>query len=77
VVFPYCDGYEVRDRRIAVVATAPMSVFQAQLRQWSDDVTYFSRGEFAPTVRERAEFDARSIAVEERAVARIVSSDGS
>jgi thioredoxin reductase len=77
VVCPYCDGYEVRDRRIAVIATAPMSIFQAKLlRQWSDDVTYFSRGVFAPTERDRPEFDARNIAVEERPIARVVSSDG-
>jgi thioredoxin reductase len=77
VVCPYCDGYEVRDRRIAVIATAPMSIFQAKLlRQWSADVTFFSRGEFAPTARDRAEFDARNITVNERPIARIVSSDG-
>jgi thioredoxin reductase len=77
VVCPYCDGWEVRDRRIAVIATAPMSIFQAKLlRQWSDDVTYFSRGEFTPIESDRAEFDARNIAVEERPIARIVSSNG-
>jgi thioredoxin reductase len=77
VVCPYCDGYEVRDRRIAVVATAPMSVFQAKLlRQWSADVTFFSRAEFTPTEHDRAEFDARNITVNERPIARIVSSDG-
>lgn len=41
---PYCHGWEVRDRRIGVLATGPMSVHQALLfRQWSDDVCYFSR----------------------------------
>ena len=77
VVCPYCDGYEVRDRRIAVIATAPMSAFQAKLlRQWSTDVTYFSRGEFPPTDLDRAEFEARGIELEERRIARVVSSNG-
>jgi len=37
---PYCHGWEVRDRPIAVLATSPMSVRQALLwRQWTPDVT--------------------------------------
>jgi thioredoxin reductase len=40
---PYCHGWEVRDRRIGVLATGPVSVHQALLfRQWSDDVCFFS-----------------------------------
>ena len=41
---PYCHGWEVRDRRIGVLATGAMSVHQALMfRQWSDDVRFFSR----------------------------------
>ncbi|HAN24380.1 MAG TPA: NAD(P)/FAD-dependent oxidoreductase, partial [Microbacterium ginsengisoli] len=37
---PYCHGWEVRDRRLGVLATSPRSLHQAQLvRQWSADVT--------------------------------------
>ncbi len=40
---PYCHGWEVRDRAIAILATGPMSVHQALLfRQLSDDVTFLS-----------------------------------
>ncbi|SEH84243.1 MULTISPECIES: NAD(P)/FAD-dependent oxidoreductase [unclassified Leifsonia] len=40
---PYCDGWEARDSRIAVIATEPGSVHQAQLlRQLSDRITYFT-----------------------------------
>ncbi len=36
---PYCHGWEVRDRAIAVLATTPMAAHQALLfRQLSDDV---------------------------------------
>ena len=42
---PYCDGWEVRDRRIGVLATGPRSMHQVQLlRQWSPDVTFFTNG---------------------------------
>ena len=38
---PYCHGFEVRDRPLAVLAVHPMSAHQAQLLRadWSDDVT--------------------------------------
>jgi thioredoxin reductase len=37
---PYCHGWEVRDQRIGVLASGPLSVHQALLfRQWSSDVT--------------------------------------
>ena len=39
---PYCHGWEVRDRALAVVAAAPGDVSKALLlTQWSDDVTLF------------------------------------
>ncbi|GAA1198786.1 NAD(P)/FAD-dependent oxidoreductase [Prauserella alba] len=42
---PYCHGWEVRDRRIGVIANGPMALHQASLfRQWSSDVVFFSRG---------------------------------
>jgi thioredoxin reductase len=77
VTCPYCDGYEARDRRIAVLATAPMSVFQAQLlRQLSASVTYFSRGEFPPDANALGDLEARGIALDDRAVAQVVVDDG-
>lgn len=40
---PYCHGWEVADQRLAVLATSPMSMHQAQLvRQLSGDVTVFT-----------------------------------
>ncbi|MFD7628790.1 NAD(P)/FAD-dependent oxidoreductase [Streptomyces sp. NPDC059851] len=37
---PYCHGWEVRDTPIAVLATGPLAVLQAQTwRNWSDRVT--------------------------------------
>ncbi|NYD58062.1 thioredoxin reductase/SAM-dependent methyltransferase [Nocardioides marinisabuli] len=40
---PYCHGWEVRGRRIGILATGPWGLHQAQLlRQWSDDVVLLS-----------------------------------
>lgn len=68
-VCPYCDGWEWRDRRIAVLATGPMSPHQAQmLRQWSPEVAFFTNGSEL-TDDTVAELTARGIVIEPRAVA--------
>ena len=60
---PYCHGWEVRDQPIGVLGTGPGSVVHAQLlRQWSDDVLFFSHHDVI-SARERAELDARRIEV--------------
>ena len=65
---PYCHGWEVRDQAIGVLGTDPGSVDHAQLlRQWSDDVVFFSHSHPSPA-SERAALDARGIAVIEGTV---------
>ena len=42
---PFCHGWEVRDRAVAVLGTGPVAVHQAQLwRGWTADVTLFLGG---------------------------------
>ncbi|MFB4290027.1 FAD-dependent oxidoreductase [Nonomuraea sp. ATR24] len=61
---PYCHGYEVRDRRIGVLASGPMAVRQALLwRQWSDRVTLFLNDVPSPTGEDLEQLAARDIAV--------------
>ncbi|MFN8075386.1 MAG: NAD(P)/FAD-dependent oxidoreductase [Kineosporiaceae bacterium] len=53
---PYCHGWEVRGRRLGVLATSPHAGHQARLvRQWSDDVVLFSAamGELADDDEQR------------------------
>ena len=76
VMCPYCDGWEVRDKRIAVLATGAGTHQAFMLRQWSADVTYFTRGEFPPSDDERRTMDARGIRIDERPVTRAVSENG-
>lgn len=60
---PYCHGWEVRDRPVAVLGSGPMSVHQALLfRQWSDDVTYVSHA-MPPTEEQAEQLAARRIRV--------------
>ncbi|HWM34798.1 MAG TPA: NAD(P)/FAD-dependent oxidoreductase [Pseudolysinimonas sp.] len=68
---PYCDGWEARDSRIAVVSTGPLSLHQAQLlRQLSPHVTYFVEGTELPEADLEA-LVARGIAVENRRIAAV------
>jgi thioredoxin reductase len=84
---PYCHGWEVRDRRLAVLATGPRAVHAALLvRQLSADVTLLTHDTFAPDVEQRADLAARgvrvvpgrvaSVRVEDDALTGLVLADG-
>lgn len=61
---PYCHGWEVRDRRIGVLATSPLALHQVQLfRQWSDDVVLFTNDALDPDRHAQDELTARGIEV--------------
>jgi len=73
---PYCHGWEVRDRAIAVLASGPMSTHQALLfRQLSEDVIVFSHTH-PPSEEQRAELAARGIRVVDDEVAALDVVDG-
>lgn len=67
---PYCHGWEVRDRRIGVLATGPMGPHQAHLwRQWSPHVLLLLHGTPPPGAEEAERLAAREIAVVDGPVA--------
>lgn len=72
---PYCHGYEVRDQPLGVLGGNDDAIAHAQLvRQWSDDVVYFSNGT-TPTAEQREQLVARAIGVVDEAVAGLVVED--
>lgn len=73
---PYCHGWEVRDRRIGVLATGPMSAHQAILfHQWSRDIIFFTGG--VPLVeQDRVNLAALEIPVVEGRIERVESDGG-
>ena len=77
---PYCHGWEVRDQAVGVLATAatwPMALHQALLfRQLTEDLTLFLHTAPEPAAAERAQLDARGVAVVRGAVERVVVTDG-
>ena len=69
---PYCHGWEIRDRKIGVLATEPMAVHQALMfRQWTADLTLLLHTAPPPTDAEHEQLAARGISVVEGKVARL------
>ncbi len=72
---PYCHGWEVRDQPLGVLATGARSVEYAHLlRQWSDDVTFFT-DTYAIDDSERVALGARGITIVDGPVERLVVRD--
>ncbi len=73
---PYCHGWEVRDRRIGILATGPIGVHQAQLfRQLSDQVTLLTHTGPELTGEDADALAARDITVVSGEVASLVVGD--
>jgi thioredoxin reductase len=61
---PYCHGWEVAGQRIGILGTGPAAVHQALLfRQVSPHVTMLRHTGPAPAGEQRAELDARGVAI--------------
>jgi thioredoxin reductase len=73
---PYCHGWEVRDRPIAVIATGPLSAHQALLfRQLSDHVTVIVHAPPGVSAEDRPRLVARGVRIEDGPVAAVVIDD--
>jgi thioredoxin reductase len=74
---PYCDGWEHRDQRIAVIAdrTSPAAL-ALSLKTWSDRVIACTNGHTRLTRSQRARLAAHDIPIHTRRIARIDHEDG-
>lgn len=66
---PYCHGYELDEGPIGVIATGASSLHQAMLLPEWGKVTLLANGMVRPDDAERADLEARGVAVEEEAIA--------
>ncbi|NOV96726.1 NAD(P)/FAD-dependent oxidoreductase [Isoptericola halotolerans] len=74
---PFCHGYEVRDRRIGVLATGPHAARQALLfSQWSDQVVLLGHTAAVPAEEDAAKLAVRGVTVVPGAVREVTSDDG-
>lgn len=74
---PFCHGWEVRDRPLAVLADGDRGVHMATLlRGWSDDVVLLTGGPATLTDAHRSSLAEAGVAVDERVVASVASAGG-
>jgi thioredoxin reductase len=74
---PYCDGFEHRDGRLAVLATGDRGEHLAVLlRQWSDDVVLLSNGPHGLTADQLARVQAVGVPIVASPVVGLDSHEG-
>ena len=74
---PFCHGWEMRDKRLAVLANGDAAVHSAlMLRGWSHDVVLLTDG--APDLDARGwrRLETAGVAVDERRITELIGSDG-
>jgi thioredoxin reductase len=73
---PYCDGFEHRDERLAVLASGARGEHLALLlRQWSEDVVLLTNGPHDLAADQRARVEALGIPIVETPVAALEGDD--
>jgi thioredoxin reductase len=74
---PFCHGWELRDRPLAVYGREPEALQRALLLTgWSDDVVVLSDGPAPFDAEGRARLSAAGVSVDERRVARLDAAGG-
>lgn len=73
---PYCHGWEVRDQRIGIIASSPLSVHQAMLfSQWSSEIVFLA-GADGLADGDRAQLEAIGVTIVDGEVAAVEGDDG-
>ena len=73
---PFCDGWEVRDRPVAVHGNGPAAADSALfVRNWSSDVVLLTDGPAALGERREA-LEAAGVRIREEAITSLVGEDG-
>lgn len=74
---PFCHGWEMRDKRLASLATGDAAVHSAlMLRGWSDDVVLLTDGAPDLDSEERQRLDKANVTVDDRRITELIGIDG-
>ncbi|PYI50526.1 NAD(P)/FAD-dependent oxidoreductase [Paenibacillus flagellatus] len=74
---PYCDGWELRDRRLVVISENEHAFHMAKtVSNWTNDLFVATNGHRVLTEEQRNALAARGIAVEERKIASLAGENG-
>jgi thioredoxin reductase len=69
---PYCHGYEVRDRPLAVLANHPMAAHVAALLPDWGPTTFFTQAVHEPDAEQAAHLAARGVAIERTPIVELL-----
>jgi thioredoxin reductase len=74
---PFCHGWEMRDKRLAVLATGDAAVHAALLlRGWSDDVVALTDGRSDLSPADYRALQSADVTVDDRRIVELVAEDG-
>jgi thioredoxin reductase len=74
---PFCHGWEVRDRPLAMLGQGERAVHGAgMIRGWSDDVVLLTNGPSDLDADQQAKLAAMDVPVDERPLAELLARDG-
>jgi thioredoxin reductase len=74
---PYCDGWEVRDKKLGVYARDKNgSELALQLKCWSDDVTLYTDGRFKIRPNELEELEANNVTIIKDPIEKLEGTNG-
>jgi thioredoxin reductase len=68
---PYCDGWEERDRPLAVYGNGACAKFALQMKIWSEDVVLCTDGPATLSTEDRARLTRQNISIREDRIARL------
>lgn len=74
---PYCHGYEVAGRRLAVIANAAAAVHQAMILPDWGPTTFFTQGAFDPSAEEAELLLRRGVEIERTPVVELLGEGSS
>jgi thioredoxin reductase len=72
---PYCDGWEERDRPLAVYGNGECAKFALQMKIWSDDIVLCTDGPATLSAEDRARLARQNIAIREDKILRLEGDD--
>ncbi|GAE93518.1 thioredoxin reductase [Gracilibacillus boraciitolerans JCM 21714] len=74
---PFCDGWELRDRALAVIANDQRALHMAKMvSNWTNDLIIFTNGNNILSLEEQALLKGYGININEKKIATFIGEDG-
>src|SRR5690625_49118 len=74
---PFCDGWELRDRPLAVITDDPKALHLAKLvSNWTDDLIVFTNGKEVISPEEQELLKSKDIRINEKKIAAFIGEEG-